>query len=255
MAALLRLSLLCLCCEGLARWRALPPMGVVDRRAVPAVRPARPSLSSGTPPEEARQRRAAPSNSSTISLRDIQLALGGTSASADQPAWISDALWGLGSAGSETWLNSSIQRVANELLGRLLDQRETASAVQISKAFVGLARIEARWSSSSLPSPSLVLLCEGVVGDLESQGLANVIWSLGVMEAPINAFPLRLKLDFLHSLLRVSRDFTDQGISSTLWGLSKLHARWDDLPMSTRSVVCSAICRLCVRMSGSFLPN
>lgn len=249
---MLRLALLCLWCEGLSRRSSLPRIGmqVVDRRGAPALRPVRPRPSL---PAGASHRRAAPSNASATTLTDVQLTLSKSSTSALDPAWVSDALWGLGSSGSETWRNASIQRTANDLLSRLLDRREDASAVQISKAFVGLARMEARWSSPSLPSPSLVLLCEEAVEDLGSQGLANVMWSLGVMEAPLTAFPLRLKLGFLDTLRRVSRDFTDQGISSTLWGLSKLHTRWDELPLNTRSVICSAICRLCVRMSGCSL--
>ena len=248
MAMLLRLWLLCLWCDGLSR--SVPRMHVVDRRFVSSLRPIQPSLSSGAPRGEVRPSRGASSNSSAVSLRNIQLTLSTASTSADEPAWISHALWGLGSSGSETWRNASIQQAANDLLCRLLEQRETASAVQISKAFVGLARMQARWSSPNLPSPSLVLLCEKAVGDLESQGLANVMWSLGTMEAPIGAFPLRLKLGFLSTLRRVSSDFTDQGISSTLWGLSKLQTSWDELPMNSRSVICSVICRLCCRMSG-----
>lgn len=238
------LLLLCLCLGGDGLTRPSPSlrMRVVDRRGLAPPRPLRPAAPPG--------RRGTPGNYS-VRMLETQLTLAEDKASKPEPRWASEALWSLGSLSTESWVDPSVQRVVSELVEVLAKRRGEVSAIQLSKAFVGLARMDAHWSSSNFPSTSLLLLLEEGLGEMGSQGLANVMWSLGVLEAPKNAFPLNLKLTFLNTFQRVSRDLTDQGISSTLWGLSKLHTRWNELPMSLRSTICSVICRTCGRMSGA----
>ena len=49
--------------------------------------------------------------------------------------------------------------------------------------------------------------------------------------------------------------WNDQGVGTSLWGLQRMGAVWDDLPVAARSAVCTAVCRECFRMSAQAAGN
>lgn len=142
------------------------------------------------------------------------------------PAWSAECIWLLGKSGILSRPSSVLllNNMTHPLIQSLYLQRHNVSSIHLSKTFVGLAYTKSPWTS--LPTYQLISLLELKVSYFEAQGVANIIWSLGKMNANHNYFPLNLRLSFLQRLRQVSRQLTDQGISNVVYGLAKVDSSW-----------------------------
>jgi hypothetical protein len=69
------------------------------------------------------------------------------------------------------------------------------------------------------------------------------------------SIPFKFRSEIMKQLYLKVDDVTDQGIANILWGLAKMHSRWDTLPESFQMQTCSIFSRLCMKMSPQALAN
>lgn len=96
------------------------------------------------------------------------------------------------------------------------------------------------------------LLTESVISSSSSQSISNILWSLGTISCPIPEKTLDLIYD---RFSLVYKDMNDQAISNILIGLLKAGITWEAIPVMVQSILCSAICRECLRMSPQAVCN
>ena len=97
----------------------------------------------------------------------------------------------------------------------------------------------------------------GTVAVLDGRALSNVLWSLGTLQCQWHHDLTRtLRTRLLRRLGTVAaREWNDQGVGTSLWGLQRMGVLWADLPLDVQSSICTAVCRRCFNMSGQAVGN
>ena len=97
----------------------------------------------------------------------------------------------------------------------------------------------------------------GTVAVLDGRALSNVLWSLGTLQCQWHHDLSRtLRTRLLRRVGTVAaREWNDQGVGTSLWGLQRMGVLWADLPLDVQSSICTAVCRRCFNMSGQAVGN
>ena len=96
------------------------------------------------------------------------------------------------------------------------------------------------------------MLTDSIIASSSSQSISNILWSLGTISCPIPQRTLDLIYD---RFALVYKDMNDQAIANILIGLYRAGVTWVAIPVMVQSILCSAICRECLRMSPQSVCN
>lgn len=116
-------------------------------------------------------------------------------------------------------LQTPVKTQSNEL---------SLNEIALCKLFNGLARLEL--TVDDIPPHLLihVLQSNQVSFDhLNSQGVSNLIWSIGKMSIPLSIMPPSCQVLLFKRLVFVNEFINDQGISNILIGLSRMNVNWN----------------------------
>jgi hypothetical protein len=147
------------------------------------------------------------------------------------PQQSSKSLWALGTMGV------SFRSLPEGFLDLLIDnvnkikRSKMGFAVPASQTLTGVAKMGVSWSDASVRMKSS--LWEQVMRVSQStndKGIANAIWALGTIGAPMEVQPVAVRDAMFDGTLRVIDECTAWALVSIFWGLSKMGFTWMDLP-------------------------
>ena len=161
-------------------------------------------------------------------------------------------------------------QVINDRLMSGMDK--TMMSRTAAKLLYGLMKLRLSWKQLELAGyavdvtlPTLLL---NSVPNMNSQGVSNMLYSLGKMQMPVRyssfdqqEHKIKVAQLLVKALLQqlqavaATKSFKGQVISNSLWGMYSLGLRWNKLPSSTRSALFAAIARECFRMSPQSVGN
>jgi len=106
---------------------------------------------------------------------------------------------------------------------------ETMNEQEMVNAIYSLGKMDAKWAGLQ-PDARLAILTglERVSGSMSSSALANTLWGLGRCKARWVYLPLSMRRRLSKQMSMVS-PLGPQALSSSIIGLSKMNATWDDL--------------------------
>ena len=122
------------------------------------------------------------------------------------------------------------------------------NAKDIAKAFVGLARLNTQYIQQKTAILKLVDLLEVNSQDISAQGICNIIWSLGCMQAVYSDFHPSVHSRVLFVVNDRASDVSPQGLSTFLWGLQKMEMTWSLIPAPSQSMLLAIASRVCLKM-------
>lgn len=167
--------------------------------------------------------------------------------------------------------SNELLSLALRILSHVSDPTHTLSSFQVSMSIISITRIvlatepntnaqpisysyrsSLRVSNTNTNEIINKMLTESVISSSSSQSISNIIWSLGTISCPIPQGTLDQIYD---RFALVYKDMNDQAISNILIGLLKAGITWETIPVMVQSILCSGICRECLRMSPQAVCN
>ena len=168
-----------------------------------------------------------------------------------------DVTWAVGTLYSDTKSTQvyKIRKMSIELLLSCISipgPSKRISSKDVCKAIVGLARMGCKASDAQnrVSLYEIVDYLDQYMDEASAQGLSNLIWAMGIIEYKYCDIPSEMKHKLLTSVQEKGPDFTDQGLSSLLFGLAKMNVNWMSLQPAIKSTIFSILSRVSLKMSS-----
>ena len=100
----------------------------------------------------------------------------------------------------------------------------------ISAIFTALKRLDVQWNLLSQDLRNALLSSLPDSQACTEQVVANILYSLGGMNANWTTLPADDKEKIILSVRHIAKDLTSQGLSNTMWGLSKMEYSGERIP-------------------------
>lgn len=152
----------------------------------------------------------------------------------------------------EADINSLHHSLRNQIITSISKTAGDMNAQEVANILYGLGKMNATFSYQSpvekvggfkgKVKTFLSKKCKQAVSDallrelrhMNSQGIANSLWGLMLMEAQWMHFDIAIKSEILRALSREARSMNEQELANSLYALGKMDVHWTDLSESVR---------------------
>ena len=149
------------------------------------------------------------------------------------PQQSSKLLWALGTMGANSEIFPADLLEYHVLNVGKIKKSQIGFAVSASQTLTGVAKTGIIWEKvSATMRTSLLDQLVRVCQSSNDRGIANAIWSLGTLGAPMNTIPEPVKELMLSSSSNIMKECSSWAFCNIIWGLAKMKFNWTDLPRS-----------------------
>lgn len=116
------------------------------------------------------------------------------------------------------------------------DYNETFSFEDIPTIYICFARMQARYDCTLGRKHDLMLLTAECMHQMNGRSVGDIIWALGMMNAPWKELPSDLKYSIVAAISNNTISFSAYTLSSVLWAVSKMGLKWWYFPVDVREL-------------------
>ena len=169
------------------------------------------------------------------------------------PQQSSKVLWALGTMGASHHaipLRLYEQHISN--VGKI-KKSKMGSAVSASQTLTGVAKTGIMWDA--VPAGVQPLMWDQMLRVCQSpndRGIANAVWAMGTLGAPLASQPKPVKDVLLGAATKALTDGTNAwALCNIVWGTAKMQLDWFELPREFKTALMTAVERLPDEMNAT----
>jgi hypothetical protein len=167
------------------------------------------------------------------------------------PQQSSKVLWALGTMGASH--HAIPARLYEQHIGNVgkIKKSKMGSAVSASQTLTGVAKTGIAWDA--VPAGVRPTMWDQLLRVCQSpndRGIANAIWAMGTLGAPLASQPKPVKDVLLGSATKALADCTAWALCNIVWGTAKMQLDWFERPREFKVALMAAVERLPEEMNG-----